>query len=319
MRKLLNVLLIVIMAVVFYAMYARFIIENKEIHSSSPIETKFTDIGNGEEIAYQEIDNKAPTTIVFVGGLSGWSGTWQRTMQELNKNTHQKYNLLAIDLPPFGYSTADLERGFFRNIQAERINSFRKNKKFGNIIFVAHSYGAGPVTEAVMSDSTGVSKLIVVDGVLNMGEIKVVKNNFILESPVIPYIINVISHNTWFAKNRIKSFAFKTDLIDDEVTQRYTKPFIVKGNGDRLAIWLQDYVNDPLILKSTDEEEYEKLNIPVRIIWGKEDVLTPIILGENILKRVKDGKLYPLSGVGHMPMLEDYQQFDDALVKAITY
>lgn len=307
------------MTVVFYAIYARFIIENGEIHSSSPIETKFADIGNSEEIAYQEIDNKAQTTIIFVGGLSGWSGTWQRTMEELNKNTNKKYNLLAIDLPPFGYSTADLKRGFFRNIQAERINSFRNNKRFSNVIFVAHSYGAGPVTEAVMTDPVGINKLIIVDGVLNMGEIKVVKNNFILESSVIPYIVNAISHNTWFAKNRIKSFAFKTELIDDQVAQRYTKPFTVKGNGDRLAVWLRDYVNDPLILKSTDEEEYEKLNIPVRIIWGKEDVLTPISLGENLLKRIKDGKLYPLSGVGHMPMLEDYQQFDDALSKSVMY
>ena len=133
--------------------YSKFILENKNTYEVAPQGIQFVDIGEGEELAYQEIFNNAETTIVFIGGLSGWSSTWQRTMIELDKSLNEKkekYNLIAIDLPPFGYSKVNIEKGFYRDVQASRINAFRKEKKLDSVIFVGHSYGAGPATEALM-------------------------------------------------------------------------------------------------------------------------------------------------------------------------
>ncbi len=309
---------IILASVIFYS---KFIIETGDTHDVAPTEIKFIDIGNNEEIAYQEIDNKSKDTIIFVGGLSGWSETWMRTMLQLDdslKKNKTPYNLIAVDLPPFGYSKIDVSKGFYRDVQAVRLNAFREAKKISSATFVGHSYGAGPVTEAVMQNPEGVKKLIVMDGVLNIGDIRTESKESILTSDfVLSNFVSLVSHNVPLIKYQLKNFVYKKENIDNLMTQMYIQPFSQKGNGPKVGAWLRDYGKDPLGYKSTIESEYEKLNIPLRIIWGVEDIITPLSLGEHLLEITPGASIQKLQGVGHIPMVEDYEKVDTAILDSI--
>jgi pimeloyl-ACP methyl ester carboxylesterase len=119
-------------------------------------------------------------------------------------------------------------------------------------------------------------------------------------------------------KNRLKSFVYKTEHIDTTLAELYSQPFRVDQNSKRLSLWLRDYMLDPLKYPSTQSSEYEKLTIPVRVIWGKEDTLAPISLAEDLMKKLKHGKLYTLNAVGHIPMIEDYEALDNSLLRAFN-
>ena len=301
-------------------LYIEVFIESKTAQDAASPEIHFSVLQNGDEIAYQEIDNKAPVTVIFVGGLSGWSGTWQRVVSVLNTNTSKKYNFIALDLPPFGYSSVvGSEEGvFFRDKGAERINEFRVTKKLDRVIFVGHSYGAGIVAEAVITNPIGVEKLVIIDGVLNIDESKTVKRNFLTDHPDITKIpILPASHNTTLVQNRLKSFVYDTSHITPELAELYTQSFSVEGTNEKLSEWIRDYIADPLVYKSTQSAEYKKLSMPVRVIWGREDTLTPLILTDVFMKNLRDGKLIVLDRVGHIPMIEDYEQFDAALFESL--
>ncbi len=320
------------------ALYSRMIIEKNTVYEISPPETEFAQISDSEEIAYQEISNRAPVTIVFVGGLSGWSGTWRRSMTELDSALRSgglAYNLVAIDLPPFGFSTSDLSGDFYRSTQASRIYRFLEKKEIKNLIFVAHSYGAGPVTEVVMSygDSLRIQKLVVIDGVLNIDEQKpdtrpdptpdgatkdALLNKLLTEKHILNYFVLMVSHSKALVQNRLSSFVHVTENIDQDLIELYMASFSSKNNSKRLAYWLSDYMTDPLNYKSTESESYRKLKLPVRIIWGDKDILTPPTLAYQLRDLVPGSKLYMLENVGHIPMIEDYQQFDEALKSAVT-
>lgn len=280
-----------------------------------------------EKINYSEINNNSSSTILFVGGLSGWSSTWYRSVDSLQSNlklesSDKKYNYIAIDLPPFGYSLPN-EGNYFRDTQAKIINEFIESKNINNIIFVMHSYGAGPGMEAVMNNKEKFKKVIIIDGVLNIDEAKKVSDSIFLNKFLISNILHVVSSFDWVAVNRLKSFVHIKDNINTDLARLYSKPFEVEGNSEKLATWLIDYVKDSLNYISNESNNYKNLNIPVSIIWGDKDTLTPIELAHKLYESLDNensnikNNLHILDNVGHIPMIEDYKKFDEALLKAI--
>ncbi len=279
------------------------------------------------KINYSEINNNSSSTILFVGGLSGWSSTWYRSINTLQSNLRlesldKNYNYIAIDLPPFGYSLPN-EENYFRDTQAKIINEFIEIKKLDNIIFVMHSYGAGPGMEAIMKNKEKFKKVIVIDGVLNIDESKKVSDSIFLNKFLVSNILHVVSSFDWIVINRLKSFVYVKDNINIELAKLYSKPFEIEGNSEKLASWLIDYIKDPLNYVSNKSENYKKLNISVSIIWGDKDTLTPIDLARKLYESLDNengnikNNLHILDNVGHIPMIEDYKKFDEALLKAI--
>ena len=326
--KLLQLLLYIFLAAFVLALGAYFyntnIIESKDSVSSAPLGTLFVDI-DGEKLAYSEIDNHADTTVVFVGGLSAWHGTWQRTIDVLKQDTSRNY--IALDLPPFGYSTVDFKSNFFRDTQAKRISAFLEAIKarsgFRHVILVAHSYGAGPAAEAVLQDKGGlISKFVIIDGVLNIDEQK----KFISGLPFVAIdfdavrngLVGIALHIKPLILSRLKSFVYITDHVDQQLADLYTQSFNTHNTTKKLSLWTHDYLMDPLSVASTDSANYKKLTIPVRIIWGQEDTLTPIALTNILVSSIPNNKLYVLQGVGHIPMIENYALFDNALSNALS-
>lgn len=304
----------VVTVLIFF--YNTKIIESHDVISTAPISTKFIDIGS-EKIAYREIDNNASKTVIFVGGLSAWNGTWERVVQELNKKK-KDLNYIAIDLPPFGYSSPSDEKNYFRDTQAGRIESFMEKKKLKQVVLVAHSYGAGPATEYVMGDQNKVEKLIIIAGVLNIDEKKIVdmKTAAQVDSLRI-FLIGVLAHNDTFALSRLKAFVNITEHVDQDLLDIYTRYFNTKNTTTRLSGWFGDYMSDPLNYQSNFSSNYKKLTIPVRLIWGDKDTVTPISGTKILLESLPNVTLTTLNDVGHIPMIEDHILFDRALLDAI--
>jgi pimeloyl-ACP methyl ester carboxylesterase len=306
-------LLLLILAVIY--LYNTTFIERGEPANRAPSSSKFIDIG-GETISYGSINNHSSKTAVFVGGLGAWYGTWQRTLASTSASLPLNY--IALDLPPFGYGTPDMDKGFFRDAQAERILRSIKSLGLVDVILVAHSYGAGPAAEAVIRDKGArIKKFVVIDGVLNIDEQKepyqgIMNNDFIRT-----WGIGILAHTKAFVANRLKSFAYKTDNISDTMMAVYTQPFDTSTTTSRLSAWVKAYSNDPLGYDSTKSDSYRKIHIPVRIIWGDKDSLTPLVLAEKLTMNVPDAELTILPGIGHMPMIEDFVLFDMALSKAL--
>ncbi len=320
-RKMLCVLIWLVAAlallVVSLYLYNTKIIESNNPRDVAPASTKFVDIG-GEQIAYSEIDNKASTTVIFVGGLSAWNGTWERVVHELNTK-RQNLNYIVIDLPPFGYSIPDAEKKYYRDIQAERLASFIASKEIQSVILVGHSYGGGPVTEYALKHQERVEKLILIDAVLNIDEgEKVPASGPIQIDSLRDLLIGSLIHNDVFALSRLKTFVYITDYVDQALLDIYTDYFKTKGVTSRLSSWFKDYVNDPLDYQSTDSASYKEIKFPVRLIWGDKDTLTPIAGTEILLATIPDIGLIILKDIGHIPMIEDYAQFDTALLEALT-
>lgn len=313
---ILGVFILIVGLVLGWYLYNVYFVESKSVSEMVPSSTRFIDIGDGEQIAYTEMNNRAAVTVIFVGGLSAWGGTWERTVKEMNaRNTNLNY--VVIDLPPFGYSVSSSKKNYFRDTQAERIERFINAKGIKAVILVGHSYGGGPITEYALTNSDLVKKLVLIDAVLNIdGPEKTPVTGIITFDRLREFVIGSLIHFDPFALSRLRSFVYITDNVTPELLDVYTNYFTRDGVTSKLSAWLEDYLNDPLTYASTESEAYRSLSFPVRLIWGNEDTLTPISDTDILLETIPDVELYTLTGVGHIPMIEDYKQFDEALAGA---
>lgn len=291
-------------------------VEREDARASAPDSTKFIAVAD-EQLAYSEIDNGSDTTVLFVGGLAAWNGTWQRVVEVQNVRT-KRFNYVALDLPPFGYSSLSANQNHYRSTQAARIAGFVAAKKFKNVIAVGHSYGGGPITEYAMQHPRSVKKLILIDAVLNAGETKDVPLFSVVQlAPLRTVAIALLVHHDPIVLSRLRSFVYVQDHIDQSTVDLYTRAFNTRGLTARLSSWVRDYVRDPLVYKSTDTDAYRTLPFPVRLIWGDKDTLTPISGAEALVPIIPDARLTVLHEVGHIPMIEDYAAFDAGLADAL--
>ncbi len=57
--------------------------------------------------------------------------------------------------------------------------------------------------------------------------------------------------------------------------------------------------------------------MPVHIIWGSLDSVTPLWQGEQLKKLIPNSELAVIDNAGHIPFLENVQQFNAILLKVL--
>ncbi len=124
---------------------------------------KYVNAGD-TELHYQELGpENAATTVLFVGGTGAWSENWRK---ELELASSMGFRAIAIDLPPFGFSTRPSSFDYTRKTQARRIAEALANLKVEKAVLVAHSFGASPTLTAASLMPNKLAGLLLIDPAL---------------------------------------------------------------------------------------------------------------------------------------------------------
>jgi pimeloyl-ACP methyl ester carboxylesterase len=279
--------------------------------------------GNDVEIFIQEKGNKKDTPILFIHGTASWSQSWNETMDNISK---YGYRTIALDLTPFGFSEKPSNSIYSRNEQAKRILGVIKSLNLTNVILVGHSFGAGPTVEAVMLDNERISELIIVDGALGLTERRDLdiddSESFISKvmsiKPIGYSIIASSFTNPLLTKTFLKSFISIKESASDKNIEMLQLPLKVKGTTSSYIAWFPSLLNKDKTALSNKNENYEKLNLPVSLIWGETDTITPVNQGEFIESLISNSSLYILPKLGHIPQMEDNKVFNRILLKILN-
>ena len=69
---------------------------------------------------------------------------------------------------------------------------------------------------------------------------------------------------------------------------------------------------------SRSSEKLRTIRVPVSLIWGEADTVTPIAQGKRISDLTRARTMQVLPGVGHIPHIEDPRRFKAALDRALN-
>lgn len=308
--------IVLLLLVALSILCIRLFVENKTVETSAPEATEFLTVDD-EIIAFRKWPGESERTVFLVGGLSAWSNTWEKTVME-QRTRGNNDTFIAVDLPPFGYSQPNAAVPYYRDVQARRLSAVVKHYASKEIILVGHSYGGGPVAELMLTEPDLADGVILISPVLNLGAVE--KN----PPPLVVTVdwlrtaaVTLVLRIEPLLLKQLKSFVHITDNISYDTLRLYTQPLDIRGTSPRLAQWILDYTVDPVHTHvSSQVDLYQSTAVPVHFIWGEEDTLTPItdvtpLMGNKLFV------LKPLTGVGHIPMLEDVTYFNDMLAGSL--
>ena len=156
------VVVVVIAAAVLFFDQQRRARETRSAADVAPRSGRFVDAAD-VKIFVQEAGPATAPAVLLVHGTGTWSEIWRDTIDALAVDHH----VIAIDLPPFGYSDKTLTRdAYARGKQARSIIGVLDALHVARVTLVGHSVGARPVVEAALEAPNRIARLILIDPAL---------------------------------------------------------------------------------------------------------------------------------------------------------
>jgi pimeloyl-ACP methyl ester carboxylesterase len=294
--------------------------ENIAFDRAAPSTGRFVDAGDTRIFVQQLVDENNPA-VLFVHGTGAWSGLWRTTLQ---RTANAGFHVIAIDLPPFGFSEKRANLNYSKAAQGQRIVRVLENLNVSRAILVGHSFGAGPTVEAAMLHPNRVAKLVIVDGALDIRKPGTIANHSALvhaalsAQPFRDAMIAAFVTNPAFTRKLMQMLVARRSAVSDEVVHILQAPMHVQGTTAAVGEWLPALIDSHTSAASQTPSEYAKLTMPVVLLWGELDSVTPMSQATRLSQLLPQAKTTILKNVGHIPQVEDPESFNSALLAALA-
>jgi len=313
-------LLLMILIILSYGRLRLFWTETQTVRDAAPVTGHWVK-AHDVELYVQEYGNPHGMPVVLVHGTGAWSGTWANNIEPM---TQAGFRVIALDLPPFGYSERPASANYSRHDQAQRILGAVDTLGLKNVILVGHSFGGGPATEAAMLASGQIQALVLVDAALGLTATSANcgTSGFLATllgiRPLRTAVMGTLITEPVFSKMWLKKFVARKEVVTDQRVAIYQQPFNVNHYTEDLGDWAYEFATNCENPLSTREAEYKKLTMPVKLLWGNLDSITPLQQAEQVYKLLPNATLNVMQGVGHIPQIEDVALFNATLQAALN-
>lgn len=234
---------------------------------------------------------------VLLHGLGGSSFSWRFTGPAL---ADAGFDAIAVDLPPWGYSERKRPRGVLADCLVELIDRLGGPDP---VLAIGHSMGAS--VAAMLAERLGrrALALVLVDGVpawrrASGGPVA------LLQFPPFARYAEVFAHWRLLRREafaRSLASAYGREPSAEEV-EGYLRPLRIAGTaGAVFAFGLYG-------------ARVERLDLPILILWGREDRWVPPAAAERFQARFPAARIAFVDGAGHNPMETHPRPFHDRLL-----
>lgn len=253
-----------------------------------PISEQLIDV-KGNTVRYYEAGEPHQRSLLLLhGGFGDAWLHWSDVMTELEA----EYHLIAPDLPGYGQSQPlpglTIEKLLTWTLDLMQALGLEQTGIIGQ------SFGGLVGRLLAAQYPNRIPVLILVNG----GVIPSVPGlaRFLARTPGLGrFVFKRISGSTT-SRSGLAGVFEDGDLLTDEFVQR------VGANVDGLTTLMQ-------ALSASTIPEKRTPRIPVLLLWGEEDAITPRIVGEHIHRNIPDSKLSLIANCRHMPHLETQEIF----------
>jgi pimeloyl-ACP methyl ester carboxylesterase len=270
----------------------------------------------------QEFGPPQGKPLVLVHGTGAWSGTWGSNIPAM---VQAGYHVIAIDLPPFGFSERVQAMDYSRKAQAKRILAVIENLKITSATLLGHSFGGGPAAEAVMLDSRRISHLVLVDAAIGLQTTPSKK----CEPPSLPVsllgwrplrtaLISSAGTNPLFSEYLLRKFVARKEVVTAERTAIYQAPFVTHDFTASLGDWAWQFATGCEEQSSATQAGFKSISIPVSLVWGDEDTITPMAQAQQLHQLISVSRLTVLKAVGHIPQIENVVLFNTSIIEVLN-
>ncbi|AFS78107.1 carboxylic ester hydrolase [Gottschalkia acidurici 9a] len=220
--------------------------------------------------------------------LHGWGANIQ-TMLCIHNHLKDRFRVHTLDLPGFGES--DEPKDVWGTYEyADIVKKFIDKLGMEEVILIGHSHG-GRVSIILSSTYPElVKKMILIDsaGIIPKRTLKYYTKVYTFKS--LRTVYNTLFF--WIDKEkRLEKFYKKFGSTDYQAAQGVMRKVLVKVVNQNLRPLLKDIKASTLL------------------VWGREDMDTPVYMGEIMEKEIKGSGLVVLENAGHYSYLDQFHRF----------
>ncbi|MBR0985761.1 alpha/beta fold hydrolase [Bradyrhizobium liaoningense] len=290
---------------------AAYLRENESAAAAAPADGRFVESGHGRMFV-MDPGPKDGVPVILFHGTAAWSKLWWRTTAALK---NEGYRPIVPDLPPFGYS--ERQGGYSRLEQAARIDGMMTTLGTGRAIVVGHSFGAGAALEYVVRHPDRVIGLVLVDAALGLTQTPADASAILNYGPVRQLLVSATATNPLATRFLLSKLIYRQEAATDATLDILKAPMRVEGTTSHIADWLLYFAGSDRSALSASRDEVARVELPVSIIWGDRDDVTPLAQANDLRSLIPSASLHVMRNVGHIPQIEDPDAFNAALLAAI--
>jgi pimeloyl-ACP methyl ester carboxylesterase len=131
-------------------------------------------------------------------------------------------------------------------------------------------------------------------------------------------VVGTFLSNPRFTRRFLQAFIANKSAATSERVAIYQRPLVVAGTTAAFGQWLPELLNPQTASPSQDPSAYSSLRMPVVILWGDLDTITPLAQAKRLESLVPHARLEVLGGVGHIPQIEAPEAFNVVLLRLIA-
>jgi len=298
--------------------------ERQSTEDAAPDGGRFVQAGD-IRIHVQETGPSTGPAVLLVHGTGAWSEIWRETLTAL---ASAGVHAIAIDVPPFGFSGKPHGPAAYSPArQAERIVALLDALGLERVTIVGHSVGARPSVETALAAPRRVEALVLVDPALGFGAAGSME--FAPNSPSWPLRVlfgtplvrnaamAAVATNSWATRSLFKSFVAKKSAVTDARVAMLQRPLLVREITRAEGDWLYYLMVSTDTSRVSRSRTLSELKMPVSLIWGTADDVTPIWQAGALQQLIPQATLTQIDGVGHIPYIEDADAFNRVLIRTL--
>lgn len=214
--------------------------------------------------------------VVLVHGLSGSARWWARNVAALA----ERHRVYLVDLPGFG-AMRSRRRQFALVEAASWLSAWMEAVSLGRAHLVGHSMGGYVCLRLAASRPEAVRRLVLIAAAG-------VPTGRAMLGHLVP-LLGAARHAT-------PSFL----------------PVLVRDALRMGPVTLWRAARD--LLAEDVREDLRSVQAPTLLVWGKKDTLVPPAVGDLLRAEIPDSRLLVLEKAAHVPMFDQPEEFDEALL-----
>ena len=240
-----------------------------------------------QEGKFKFIEEGKGTPIILLHGLMGGLSNFHYF---INFFKDKGYKVLMPSLPI--YDSPIMDSSVKR--LAEFLNEFIKLKELKNFVIIGNSLGGhvglyytklfNKAKGLILTGSSGLYESAMGSGYTKRGDYNVIKKK-----------VQEVFYNPKVA----------TKILVDEIYETV--------NDRNKLIRIIAYAKSAI--RHNMAKDLPKIKIPICLIWGKDDIVTPPDVANEFHKLLPNSDLYWIDKCGHAPMMEHPNVFNEAVVK----
>lgn len=252
----------------------------------------------GAKIHYQEAGTGP--VVILLHGLGGDSSNWASTIGPLA----QKYRVIVPDQIGFGRSDKPMLNYRVATL-VDFLDGLYKQLGIARASLVGNSLGGFTAAAFTLAHPEKVERLVLVDAA-----------GFAVPKDFDAHTAEALNASTREQVKMLLPLVFYNKALyagDAAVDMMLTRR-VTAGDGYTIQRFIDSIVRGDDVL----DGRLGGIKQPTLMIWGREDGLTPLAMGERFKKEIAGSELFIIDKCGHVPQIEKSAEFNTALLKFLS-